>query len=84
MAVDGQNEEGSIDGKFFDIIEDVFISPGRGHAPRDCQPENKADYKNLSSSRVHYDPLPVFLLKSSGNATAEYTLTVQTSTSEAI
>jgi len=63
----------------------TYLFPlSRSHAPRDCQPENKADYKNLSSSRVHYDPLPVFLLKSSGNATAEYTLTVQTSTSEAI
>jgi hypothetical protein len=84
VAVDGQNEERSIDGELFDSIENIFIFPGRSHAPRDCQPENKADYKNLSSSRVHYDPLPVFLLKSSGNATAEYTLTVQTSTSEAI
>ena len=33
MAVDGQNEEGSIDGEFFDSIKDVFIFLGRGHVP---------------------------------------------------
>jgi hypothetical protein len=53
---------------YLTALKTYLFSSAAAMSPCDCQPENKADYQNLSSSRVHYDPLPVFLLKSSGNA----------------